>query len=141
MKKCIQCEKPLVHDSKSRRQVLYCSIQCQIDRRYDQYIKRWLDGKENGRKGYSQVSSHVRRWLLEQRGELCWTCGWKEQHPADGRVPVEVDHIDGNAENTVPSNLRLLCPNCHSLTDTYKARNRGNGRYQRRERYQAGKSY
>jgi predicted HNH restriction endonuclease len=41
---------------------------------------------------------------------------------------VEVEHIDGNWRNNQPSNLTLLCPNCHSLTPTYRALNWGRGR-------------
>jgi 5-methylcytosine-specific restriction endonuclease McrA len=40
----------------------------------------------------------------------------------DRPLPLEVDHIDGNWRNNQPQNLRLLCPNCHSTTDTYRGR-------------------
>lgn len=43
-------------------------------------------------------------------------------------IPLEIDHIDGNSENNSEENLRLICPNCHSLTATYKGANRGKGR-------------
>lgn len=35
-------------------------------------------------------------------------------------IPLELDHIDGNHLNNDLSNLRLLCPNCHSLTPTFR---------------------
>lgn len=35
-----------------------------------------------------------------------------------------MDHIDGNPKNTRLSNVRLLCPNCHSQTDTYTGKKR-----------------
>lgn len=41
----------------------------------------------------------------------------------DGPIPLELDHIDGNSSNNVLSNLRLLCPNCHALTATYRGKN------------------
>lgn len=47
---------------------------------------------------------------------------------------MELEHIDGNSENNDLSNLTLLCPNCHSLTSTYKGRNIGNGRTLKKEK-------
>lgn len=41
----------------------------------------------------------------------------------DKPIPLELDHIDGNSENNNLSNLHLLCPNCHALTDTYRGKN------------------
>ena len=52
-----------------------------------------------------------------------------------------VEHVDGNSANHGEDNLKLLCPNCDSLTSTYKALNRGNGRFKRRDRYKDGKSF
>ncbi|TXS55353.1 hypothetical protein EAO77_03500 [Streptomyces sp. t39] len=37
-------------------------------------------------------------------------------------LPLEVDHRDGDWRNNRPENLRLLCPNCHAVTDTYRGR-------------------
>lgn len=42
-------------------------------------------------------------------------------------LPLEVDHVDGNWRNNRIENLRLLCPNCHSTTDTYRGRGKGRG--------------
>ena len=39
------------------------------------------------------------------------------------KIVLELDHIDGNSKNNNLSNLRLLCPNCHSQTDTFRGRN------------------
>ena len=49
-------------------------------------------------------------------------------NPYTGKIPLEVDHIDGDYTNNNENNLTLLCPNCHSLTPTYKGANSGRGR-------------
>ena len=48
----------------------------------------------------------------------CFLTQWR-----DAAIPLELDHIDGDAENNALFNLRLLCPNCHAQTPTYRARN------------------
>lgn len=91
----------------------------------------------------SEVSklSHgsLKKLLIETHGHKCQICNldsWMNQ-----KIPIEMDHIDGINENNDLSNLRLLCPNCHAQTPTYKAKNKGSGRMYRRQRYADGKSY
>ena len=52
-----------------------------------------------------------------------------------GHVPLEIDHIDGDAENNIETNLRVLCPNCHSLTPHFRNLNKGKGRKWRMKKY------
>lgn len=73
----------------------------------------------------------IRRYLLQHKGEMCDRCGTVEWFHET--VPLEVDHIDGNSTNNELTNLRLLCPNCHAQTPTFKARNKGKGRAIRRK--------
>jgi len=42
-----------------------------------------------------------------------------------------LDHIEGDASNNLPNNLRLICPNCDSQSDTFGAKNYGKGRKSR----------
>ncbi|WP_282083494.1 HNH endonuclease signature motif containing protein [Streptomyces tendae] len=53
--------------------------------------------------------------------ERCALCG-NEAVWLGEPLPLEVDHIDGNWRNNRIENLRMLCPNCHSATDTYRGR-------------------
>lgn len=108
----------------STHQYKYCSSACQQD---DYFKKRSAELESGTYKTYA-CNRFIRRYLVAKLGERCSQCGWDKQHPRTGRVPVEVEHIDGDYKNNHPSNLTLLCPNCHSLTDTYRALNRGRGR-------------
>lgn len=53
----------------------------------------------------------------------CEICGWAERSP-DGRLPLELDHLNGDVHDNRLENLRILCPNCHSLQPHYRGRNR-----------------
>ena len=102
-----------------------------MDYQHKQWVERWKNGEETGLKGKYQVSDHLRRYLKEKYNNQCSRCGWSEINPYTGEVPLEVEHIDGNYLNNSEENLDLICPNCHSLTATYKGANKGKGRKER----------
>ncbi len=52
----------------------------------------------------------------------CELCGWAKKS-LDGRIPVELDHINGDRYDNRIENLRILCPNCHSLQPTHRGMN------------------
>lgn len=120
---CKSCNKKL-----EKSTAKYCSRECQQD--------FWLDKRiESG--NYSHRTA--KRFLIKKHGLKCFSC--KKSEWMQNPIPIELDHVDGNHQNNNIDNLRLLCPNCHALTSTYKNRNKGSGRAYRRIRYKDGKSY
>ena len=132
MIKCANCSKAIKKYSSK-----YCSNKCQADYRYANYIIKWKDGFADGSRGLNtkNLSGHIVRYVLSKYNNKCYRCGWSEVNSYSNSIPLEIDHIDGNSENNTEINLVLLCPNCHSLTPTYKNLNKGNGRAWRREKY------
>ncbi|WP_030206001.1 HNH endonuclease signature motif containing protein [Streptomyces sp. NRRL S-87] len=79
--------------------------------------------------GHGRVPGDRLRRAMTALGteERCARCGieatWR------GRpLRLEVDHVDGDWQNNRPVNLRFLCPNCHSTTDSYRGRAKGRRR-------------
>lgn len=116
---------------KETRNKFYCSNNC----KNADYIDQWLAGNLST----VGVPNCAKPYLISNRGhkcEICNTTEWMGQE-----VPLILDHINGNPEDHRLENLRLVCGNCDMQLPTYKSRNKGNGRYLRRKRYAAGKSY
>lgn len=76
-------------------------------------------------RGRRTPTSRLRERLLKAGLLLpeCASCAGAEWQ---GRaIPLELDHINGDRSDNRLENLRLLCPNCHAQTDTYRGRNIG----------------
>ncbi len=61
--------------------------------------------------------------LIKEHGHKCWGCkleAWRGQ-----LIPLQLEHKDGNPDNSSRENLELLCPNCHAQTPTFGGRNKG----------------
>ena len=63
----------------------------------------------------------IREGYIEDK---CQRCGWHEKAPGAEFTPCELHHKDGNSHNHLKENLELICPNCHSLTPNYRAKNK-----------------
>jgi hypothetical protein len=73
---------------------------------------------------YSTYQSHkLKKRLLKEGYKLhqCENCGLSQWF--GNPIPLELHHVDGNRLNNALTNLSLLCPNCHALTENYRAKN------------------
>lgn len=108
----------------------FCAQQVMHVIKRNQKIQDWLHGSWRGGTDCG-ISKTIRQYLLEQANYKCTVCGFNERHPSDGSCILEIDHINGDSTDHRPENLKVLCPNHHALTLTYKARNMGKGRQNR----------
>lgn len=130
---CLFCCKEFT--AKGNAEHKYCSRDCMTDSWWQENKKQLLND------GYDSSSKHqiAKRYLLklhEGKCQICTLDSWNGKP-----MPLVLDHINGHSEDGMLSNLRVICNNCDALTDTYKSKNKGNGRAKRRQRYKDGKSY
>lgn len=134
-KHCLTCGSVLINRSSK-----YCNNTCQQKYETEQTLLEIENGTFVCDNTYTK-NRWYKRYLILKHGEKCMKCGWNERNIHSDTIPIELEHKDGNSENVELTNLELLCPNCHSLSPTFRALNIGNGRYNRKERYKKGKSY
>lgn len=107
---CKHCGQPT-----RRTNIVYCD-DCQAKGYHRRATKSLEEAK---------TSRVRRRILIETRGHRCESCQLGKW--LDKPIVLELHHADGNSDNNSAENLQLLCPNCHSMTTTYRAGNMGNG--------------
>lgn len=76
-------------------------------------------------KGSAVQSFKLKKRLYESglKQPQCEICGWAKVS-TDGRIPLELDHMNGDRMDNRIENLRILCPNCHSLQPTHRGLNK-----------------
>ena len=69
---CITCSKLFT----AYTERIFCSTQCQNDKRYKDFIDIWKKGETDGMRGKTATSGHIRRYLFEKYENCCSECGW-----------------------------------------------------------------
>lgn len=128
-KQCLQCGNSFT--CKTYKESSYCSTLCSnTSRRKDTWAPRktreqWkLDLRVTSRaRPFDELGwDSMRIRVLEDQQYVCYGCGVDEWQ--GHRITLEVDHIDGVRSNNNRMNLVGLCPNCHSITPTWRGRNK-----------------
>jgi len=78
-----------------------------------------LDGVHPHFQTYKLKNRLLKEGVLKNICSVCLIDSWNGK-----AIKLELDHIDGSRTNHSLLNLRLLCPNCHSQTDTYRSKKR-----------------
>lgn len=133
---CLVCNKESVFVRQKTNK--YCSITCQNKKQRQELVENWLAGGIKSKWKYA-IPAWVKSYIIELRGYFCEECGIKEYN--NKPITLQIDHTDGNSSNNNITNLRLLCPNCHSQTNTYAGKNVGAGGREHRKKYTKPKEY
>jgi hypothetical protein len=79
-----------------------------------------IDGEYPSYHTFKLKNRLLKEGIKENKCEECGLPGSWNGKP----ISIELDHIDGKRTNHRIENLRMLCPNCHSQTDTYRSKNK-----------------
>jgi Zn finger protein HypA/HybF involved in hydrogenase expression len=80
--------------------------------------KEILEGKHPQYQSYKLKNRLIEEGVKENRCEKCGHDEWMGEP-----LTIELHHLDGNKYNNLMENLQLLCPNCHSQTKNFRAKN------------------
>jgi hypothetical protein len=109
---CLYCGK--LNDKVATNREKFCSQDCFFAHRWETVTKPRI---EAGQCNY-YARNVLKKYLVEKYENKCALCS--QTNIWNGQLLIfHLDHIDGNSDNNFPNNLRQLCPNCHSQTETY----------------------
>lgn len=138
---CLVCGSTFLHKHSSKN--VYCSVTCAGKGKKiksGELVNLWLQGQMENELTYygpnNTIILPIRNYLIQKCGNKCEKCGWDIVNKFTGKVPLQINHIDGDSTNNAPRNLEVICPNCHALTENFGVR--GKGRKKRYKNNDAG---
>lgn len=117
---CLNC------GEKIKNNKTYCSNECKYNKKHSDYYKTFLLNPDFFNRGNYTPKIFKPDFLYEQNYK-CAICEMENIWCGKNIVFV-LDHIDGDASNNSRNNLRMICPNCDSQTDTFKSKNKNSKR-------------
>jgi Zn finger protein HypA/HybF involved in hydrogenase expression len=110
----------------------YCCHKCGHRHKEKEEINKWFKGEHSGVTEQGFLPIFIKNYIWKKYNNQCDECSWHKINPITNKVPLHIHHIDGNSKNNKEENLRLLCPNCHSLTPNFGRLNKSGTRDKRR---------
>lgn len=108
---CVNCgiQKDFGHSSYNK----YCSNACQQGYEYKTVtLPLMLEGNIH----INRARPSIIKFLTDRDGYKCSRCNLQDW--LGERLVLDIDHVDGDNKNNLPTNWRFLCPNCHRMTPT-----------------------
>lgn len=106
----------------------YCNSKCRADHMFNE----WKNGAALDTYQWNAFPKSIKDRLLVEADYQCQAVRsdtglrcTESRRRSSGRSILEVEHKDGDSTNNMAYNIELLCPSCHSLTETYRSGNRG----------------
>lgn len=127
-------QKPLVKhycencgtEIKNKYNKKFCSVQCIGKYQHKKSYEYFLNNPNNYNSG-GYIPKQYRDFFMNEQNNKCAICGcepiWNGKE-----IHFVIDHIDGDVSNNKRENIRMICPNCDSQTDTFKSRNKNSTR-------------
>lgn len=105
----------------------FCSSKCSSEYLHKKAYENFLKNDNNKYNNGGYIAKNFKDFILKEQNNICLICGQKPIWMNKDLVFV-LDHIDGDASNNNRNNLRLICPNCDSQTNTFKSKTKNSKR-------------
>jgi 5-methylcytosine-specific restriction endonuclease McrA len=95
----------------------FCSKKCSAEYKHRKIIDAWKNEEYKGNP--ESIPKAIRKYLLEKSNYKCEECGFEGYNKLTNKTILQIHHKDGDSSNNSESNLQVLCPNCHAMTETF----------------------